>query len=77
MRAAVSAVALAGMLGLAACASNNDRMAEADVGTSMNTSAAAPAYDPAPAPAPAATPAPADTGSAADTTATTRAGERG
>jgi len=79
MRAAVCAVAFAGLMGLAACASNNDDMAEADVGTSVNTAAAAPAPEPMPEaePAPAPAPAPADTGTAADTGATTRAGERG
>lgn len=79
MRAAVCAAALAGLMGLAACASNNDDMAEADVGTSMNTAAAAPAPAPMPEPAPAPAPAysaPADTGAASDA-ATTRAGERG
>ncbi len=77
MRAAVCAVAFAGLMGLAACASNNDDMAEADVGTSVNTAAAAPAPEPMPGPAPAPAPAPADTGAASDTGPTTRAGERG
>ncbi len=75
MRIAACAIALTGLMGLAACASNNDDATYAEVGTSVNTAAPAPAPMAEPAPAP--PPPPAYTGSASDTGATTRAGERG
>ena len=74
MRAAVCAFALAGLMGLGACASNNDEMA--DTGTIAPVAAAEPAppppppaYTPPPPPEPAPPPPPVET--------TTRAGERG
>jgi hypothetical protein len=69
MRAAVSAIALAGLMGLGACASNNDEVADTGyVAPVAASEPAPPAYVPPPEPEPAPPPPPA---------AETRAGERG